>query len=278
MALLKWLLLSAGIGYLCLAALLYVRQRSLMYFPDPGRVSPAAAGLPQAEEVELATSDGERVIAWHIAPRGDQPIVLYFQGNGGNVAGRGERFRRLTSGGVGLLALSYRGYGGSSGSPSEAGLLRDGAAAYEFAAARYPASRIVLWGESLGTAVAVAIAATRPVAGLALESPFTSTVDLAASIYWFMPVRFLMKDTFHSDKRIGSVTAPILILHGTRDEVVPIELGKRLYETVRAPKRFLPLPGAGHNDHDAYGVVEAVRDFAMELMPANALGDERDMV
>ena len=148
-------------------------------FPRPGRISPAAAGLPHAEAVEIATSDGERVIAWHLPPRSDQPVVLYFHGNGGNLAGRAERFRRLISGGAGLLALSYRGYGGSSGSPSEAGLLRDGAAAYEFAAARYPASRIALWGESLGTAVAVAIAAERPVAGLALDSPFTSTVDIA---------------------------------------------------------------------------------------------------
>ena len=269
MALLKWLLLSAVVGYLCLAALLYVRQRSLMYFPDSGRVSPAAARVPQAEEVELATSDGERVIVWHVPPRGDQPVVLYFTGNGGNLAGRAERFRRLISGGAGLVALSYRGYGGSSGSPSEAGLLRDGAAAYDFAAALYPASRIALWGKSLGTAVAVAIAAKRAVAGVVLESPFTSTVDLAAAIYWFVPVRVLLKDRFHSDQRIGGVTAPVLVLHGTRDQIVPIAFGARLYEMTTAPKRFLPLPGAGHNDHDGYGVVEAVGDFIGKLAPAD---------
>jgi hypothetical protein len=126
---LKWLLITLLVGYAAIVALAYFAQRSLMYFPERTRTTPARAGLPQAEEVELATSDGEKAIAWHVPPRGERPVVLYFHGNGGALAWRVERFARLIADGTGLIALSFRGYGGSTGQPSEAGLLRDGATA-----------------------------------------------------------------------------------------------------------------------------------------------------
>jgi len=258
---LKWLLLACLSGYCAFVMLLYVAQRSIMYLPDTRRIAPAAAGLPQAEEVVLEASDGEKIIVWHIPPRGDAPVVLYFQGNGGGHALRAGRFRAITADGTGVAALGYRGYSGSTGRPSEAGLLRDAAALYDFAAARYGAARIVLWGESLGTGVAVALAAERPVARIVLESPFTSAVDLAASVYFFVPVRWLMKDQFRSDERIGEVRAPVLVLHGARDNVIPISFGERLYERITAPKRFVRLPNANHNDHDEHGAVDAVRAF-----------------
>ncbi len=263
MTALKWLLVPA-LCYGGLVALLYFGQRGIMYFPDTTRRPPASVGLPQAEEVELKTSDGERLVAWHVAPRAGKPIVLYFQGNGGGLDLRAHRFAALVSDGLGLLAMNYRGYGGSSGRPSEEGLLRDAAAAHDFAAARYGADRIVLWGESLGTGVAVALAAERPVARVLLESPFTSAAAIAASVYWFVPVRVLMHDQFHSDRRIANVTAPVLVLHGERDTVVPIRFGEQLYALVRAPKQFVRLPAAGHNDHDAHGALEAVRPFLNE--------------
>lgn len=264
MTILKWLALLVLLGYGGVCALLYFAQRAMMYFPDTARTPPAAAGLPTAEEVVLDTADGERVIAWHVPPRGDKPVVVYFHGNGASLAVRGARFNTLTRDGTGLLALSYRGFGGSSGHPSEAGLLRDAAAGYQFAAARYKPERIVLWGESLGTAVAIAVAAERPVARIILESPFTSAADIAASTYFFVPVRLLMKDQFHSDERIGRVTAPILVMHGDRDDVVPIRFGERLYALIRSPKRFVRLSGANHNDHDQFGAMEAVRSFLAE--------------
>jgi uncharacterized protein len=231
------------------------------------RTAPAMAGLPEAQEIELDTPDGERVIAWHVPPRGDQPVILYFHGNGGSLRGRVERFRALTADGSGLVALSYRGYGGSSGRPSESGLLADAGAAYAFALARYPADRIVLWGESLGTGVAVALAADKPVARVILESPFTSAVDIAARRYWFVPVRWLMKDQFRSDLRVGKVAAPVLVLHGERDAVVPIALGERLYALINAPKRFVRFPGAGHNDLGVNGAVAAAKTFLAEKSP-----------
>src|SRR5215470_17848626 len=263
MAILKNLLLIGAAIYLTLVAVMYLAQRSLMYFPETLRTAPAQAGLPEAKEVTLDTADGERVIAWHIPPRGDQPVFLYFHGNGGALRYRADRYRALTQDGSGLVALSYRGYGGSSGRPSEAGLIEDARAAYAFAAERYPEGRLVLLGESLGTGVAVALAAEKKVARLVLESPYLSTVAIAASAYPFVPVRFLMKDQFRSDLRIRNVTAPVLIVHGDRDTVIPIESGEQLYALIAGPKRFLRVPGGGHEDL-GMRAVEAAKAFMAE--------------
>jgi uncharacterized protein len=258
---LKWLLITALVGYGVIVAAAYFAQRALMYFPDRTRTAPAKAGLPQAEEIVLTASDGERLIAWHVAPRGEKPVVLYFQGNGGALDLRAQRFAALTGDGTGLVALSYRGYGGSTGRPSEAGLLRDAEATYAFATARYPAERLVLYGESLGSGVAVALAADHKVYKVVLEAPFTSAVDVGATAYPFLPVRLLMHDRFRSDARIGEVTAPVLIMHGARDAVVPISQGERLYALIAAPKKFVRFPGGGHSDLDNYGAQAVVREF-----------------
>jgi fermentation-respiration switch protein FrsA (DUF1100 family) len=263
MGTLKWFMLYALFGYGALVALLYVTQRAIQYFPERFRTAPAAAGLPQAQEVVLDTADGERVIVWHVPPRGNKPVVLYFHGNGGSLRMRVDRFRDLTADGSGLVALSYRGYGGSSGAPTEAGLAADALAAYAFTTARYPAEHIVLWGESLGSGVAVALAAEMPVGWLILQSPFTSAADVGAQGYWFVPVRLLMKDQFHSDLRIGKVTAPVLVLHGERDDVVPIALAERLYSLINAPKRFVRFAQIGHNDFGMQAV-EAAKQFIGE--------------
>lgn len=266
MATLKWYLTFALTFYVGLVALLYFAQRTIQYFPERFRTAPAAAGLPEAEEVTLDTADGERVIVWHVPPRGDKPVFLYLHGNGASLRWRADRYRDLTADGSGLVALSYRGYGGSSGSPTEPGLIDDALAAYAFAAARYPSERIVLWGESLGSGLAVALAAEKPVARVVLQSPFTSAADIGASRYWFVPVRLLMKDQYRSDLRIGKVTAPVLVLHGDRDDIVPITQGERLYELITAPKRFVRIPGGGHNDLGRRAV-EAAKQFLAEKLP-----------
>lgn len=261
---LKSILVFAVIFYVGFVGLLYVVQRGLMYLPDRSRTAPAAAGLPQAEEEVLTTADGEHVIAWHVPPKGERPVVLYFHGNGGALWLRVPRFVALTADGTGLLALSYRGYGGSSGSPSEEGLIADARAAYEFAVARYAPERLVLWGESLGTAVAIALAAEKPVGKLVLEAPFTSAADIAASVYPFVPVRLLMKDQFRSDERIGRVTAPVLVLHGEQDRVVPIRFGERLFALVQSPKRFVRLKDGDHEGLDGHGALEEAKKFIAE--------------
>jgi fermentation-respiration switch protein FrsA (DUF1100 family) len=263
---LKWILIAGVVGYLAVLVLMYFAQRALMYFPDVARTPPSAAGLPQAEEVVLQTADGEKVIAWHVPPRGEKPVVLYFHGNGGALSMRAGRFRKLLADGTGLLALSYRGYGGSSGSPTETGLITDAEAAYRFAADKYDAGRLALWGESLGSGVAVALAAARPVAAVILESPFTSAADVGAGHYPFLPVRWLIKDPFYSDRRIGDVRAPVLVLHGVRDTIVPIALGEKLFALVSGPKQFIRFPDAAHNDLEDHGASRIAGEFLTKVL------------
>ena len=261
MATLKSLIILAILAYCGVLALMYVFQRSLMYFPDRTRTPPAAAGLPQAEEVILTSSDAEHLVAWHVPPHDAKPVVIYFQGNAGALNLRADRFRWLTADGFGLVALSYRGYGGSTGNPTEAGMLLDAAAAYGFAAARYPAGRIVLWGESLGTGVAIALAAERQTGGIILDAPFTSAADVGASAYPFIPVRWFIKDTFRSDERIGRVKAPLLVLHGEMDRIIPVRFGERLFTLANEPKRMVRFPSSGHVNLDDHGAPDAVRVF-----------------
>jgi uncharacterized protein len=258
---LKWLI-AAVIIYGGFVALLYLAQRSLQYFPERRRTPPSAVGLTKAEEVVLDTADRERVIVWHVPPCDERPVFLYFHGNGGSLRWREERFHDLIADGSGLVALSYRGYGGSSGVPTEKGLVEDARAAYAFSVAHYPPERLVLWGESLGSAVAITLAAENPVGCVVLEAPFTSAVDVGAQHYWFVPVRLFMKDQFRSDLRAGEVTAPVLVVHGENDSVVPMAFGKSLYGLIRAPKRFVSVAGGGHSDLGARAVSAAKKFIA----------------
>jgi len=261
MTILGWIAVIAACCYVGLATMIYLAQRSLMYFPDTTHVTPAAAGLPEAAEVPLTASDGVQIRVWHVPPHDGKPVILYFHGNGGSLQYRVERFRRLIDAGIGLVALEYRGYGGLDGRPSEQGLIRDGEAAYGYAAAHYPAQQIVVWGESLGTGVAVALAAEKPVGRVILEAPFTSALAVAESRYWYLPVRLLMKDQFRSDLRIKKVTAPLLILHGVQDRVVPYAMGERLFELANKPKHIVRFLDGGHEDLDKNGALDAVGRF-----------------
>ena len=262
MTFLKWTAIVVAASYLAGLVLLFVKQRAMLFpIPTAERIAPAAAGFPQAEEHVLTTSDGEKIIVWHVPPEPGRPVVLFFHGNGDFLAGLAGRFRAITADGSGLVALSYRGYAGSSGAPSEDGLLRDGEAAYSFAMARYDARRIVAWGFSLGTGIAIAIASGHPVGKLILEAPYTSIADVAASHFRLVPVRLLMRDPFHSDERIGRVTAPLLIVHGAQDQTIPIAFGEKLFELAHEPKQFVRILGGGHDDLGNFGVADLARNF-----------------
>lgn len=265
MAVLKWLLIVVASVYAVVIAVLYLAQRSMLYpAPQTFRTSPVAAGYPEAEEHVLDTADGEKVIAWHVPPRDGRPVILFLHGNGEVLAWRVPRFRAITADGTGLVALSFRGYAGSSGSPTEAGLFNDADAAYAFAASRYPPQRIAVWGFSLGTGPATALAVKQKIGKLILEAPYTSTVDIASRVFPFLPVQWLMRDRYHSDRRIGSVTAPLLIMHGERDQVIGIAFGERLYNLARDPKRMVRFPKGIHEDLDDHGAIEAVKTFLAE--------------
>lgn len=262
MTVLKWLVAIASIGYFGgLAVLYFVQRRFIFPAPQTVRTSPEAAGFPDAEEHFLTTADDEKVIVWHVPARPGHPVVLYFHGNGDYLAGFFGRFRALISDGTGIVALSYRGYAGSSGQPSEAGLLQDAAAAYAFTTARYSPDRIVVWGFSLGTGVAVALAAEHPIGKLILEAPYTSIADVGAAVFRFVPVRWLIRDPFRSDARIGGVTAPILVMHGVCDATIPIGFGERLFALAHEPKQFVRFPEGSHNNLGDYGAIDTARQF-----------------
>ncbi len=262
MIVLKWLLIVGLLVYGGGLAYLFFKQRSMLFpIPPVGRTAPEAAGFPQAEEHILTTADGEKIIVWHVPAQPGHKVILYFPGNGDFLAGRVSRFKGMTADGTGLVALSYRGYAGSSGQPSERGLLQDAAAAYAFASTRYDADRIVAWGFSLGTGVAVALAAEHRIGKLILEAPYTSTVDIAGGLFRFVPVSLLMLDQFHSDERIARVSVPLLIMHGTDDPAIPISFGERLFALAHEPKQLVRFPGGGHDNLDDFGAMGTARGF-----------------
>jgi hypothetical protein len=241
------ILLVAAAIYAGIGAMMFALQRSLLYFPDPTPMDPARAGLPQAASETVATADGERIVLWWVAPRdATKPVYLYLHGNGANMMVRGQRFARLISDGAGLMAVSWRGYGGSSGSPTEAGLTLDAEAAYAALAGRVPPARIVVFGESLGTAVATRVAAERPVAALVLDSAFTSAVDIGARAYPFLPVRQLMLDRFEAELAAPRVRAPVFQTHCRGDPVTPLDLAERQHALFAGRKRFVGLEGRCH--------------------------------
>jgi fermentation-respiration switch protein FrsA (DUF1100 family) len=256
------LLLAAAMAL----ALLWAGQRSLLYLPMGAVLSAAEAGVPDAEEFPVVTSDGLRLGSWFVRSRGGRPLatVIVFNGNAGNRSDRAPLARRLSDAGFQVCLFDYRGYGGNKGSPSEAGLLRD-AHAVGSAVARRPdvdASRIVLLGESLGTGVAVALAAEVQPMAVVLRSPFTSIADVAARHYWFLPVRQLLWDRYDSLSRIGALTCPVAIVAGDRDGVVPFGSSQQLHDAVHSRKIFLTVHGADHNDFELCAggrVVDAVR-------------------
>jgi fermentation-respiration switch protein FrsA (DUF1100 family) len=260
-----WLIGLAAAAYVIAVAALYIFQRDFLYHPPQDfRTAPAAAGLPEAEEAVLTTQDGEKVIAWYVPPRDGKRVVIFFHGNGDTLALRVPRLRAVIADGTGLVAVSFRGYAGSSGHPTEPGLILDAQAAYDFAVARFPPERIVVWGFSLGTGPAVALAAERPIGKLILEAPYTSTVDIGASDLPFIPVRLLMIDQFHSDQRIAKVHVPLLIMHGGQDPGINIRFGRRLFALANEPKRFIEFPEGGHENLDDFGASAVAMKFVNE--------------
>lgn len=259
--------------YVMLVAVLYTAQRTIMYPREPNRADVAASNLPGVEEVSLTTSDGETLVAWVVPPQDGRPVLLYFHGNAGNLGRpiRLERFRALSEAGFGLFAVSYRGYGGSSGRPTEDGLHLDAMAAFEAAKARFGAERLVLYGESLGTGVAVRLAAQVEARAVVLEAPYVSTVEVAAKRFFFVPVRVLMHDQFRSLDIIRQVSEPLLVLHGDRDIIIPFEQGVELYNAANGPRRFIRFPEGGHEDLPRHGSIPQIVQFLDDVFSGASL-------
>jgi uncharacterized protein len=268
LAFLKLTLVTFGLLYAVALSGMYVFQRDLQYFPTRRDPAPQSVGLTGVDSVALPTPDGETLVLWVSPARGDRPTILFLHGNGGEVADRADRFAFYQSQGFGVAFLSWRGYGGSTGAPSETGLLTDAKAAYDhLRGLGIPADRIVLVGESLGTGPAVITAAANPVAAVILEAPYSAAVDIARAAYPWAPVGLLMKDQYRSRDHIDRIGAPLLVLHGDNDRVIPQGFGKRLFDAARDPKTFLSLGPVGHNALYSPATWEAEARFIDRLMP-----------
>jgi uncharacterized protein len=253
-------------AYLAICAAPYFGHRTFMYFPDPARVDPADAGLEGAQEIEFAAKDGTNLVAWYGPAKQDKPTILYFHGNAANAANRAPKIAVMVEDGFGVFYLNNRGYGGSGGSPSEANNVADAIAAYdELRRLGVPADRIAAYGESLGSGQAVRLAAERPVAGVILEAPLTSTIDVARQIYFWLPLRFVIADKYNVERDIAAVKTPLLILHGEQDEVIPADMGRRIYRAANEPKRIETFPAGRHNDLFDNGAWETMRNFLLSL-------------
>jgi uncharacterized protein len=270
----KWLkriLVSAAalalLAYAGIAGALYAQQRSILFRPDPTRVDPATAGFPKAREVNLGAPGTPTLIAWHVdVADPTKPFFLYLHGNAANIARRAARFEFLTRDGSGLLALSWRGYGGSEGMPSEAGFHEDVEKALAYLKEQgIGPERIVLFGESLGSGMAVMTAARTPVKALILDSPYLSIAAIAAERFWWLPVGLLIRDPFRADLAAPQVRAPVFAIHCTGDWVTPYEGGKQLLAKLAGPTRLVTVDRRCHvPSFSTYGA-EQIAQFIEEI-------------
>ena len=244
-----------AIGLIVILALVYAapivwlvaKQRVLVFQVSTLRTTPDQAGFSRAKEVAVKTADGETLVAWFVPPTRGKPFLIYLHGNGGTLEKRALRLQRMTDDGAALIAIEWRGYGGSTGSPSQAGLLEDARAAYDYAlAAGAEPQRIVVVGESLGNGPALWLAGEKKVAGVVLDSPYSSIVDIAADRYWMFPVRLLSRDPFPAAEWAKRVTAPVFAVAGEADRTIPIRYARKLIAALSAPKTFIEIPDGGH--------------------------------
>jgi fermentation-respiration switch protein FrsA (DUF1100 family) len=245
------ILAVAGTSLIAVIGLFWTAQRKLIYFPTQA-VGAASAISADAEEVNFTTDDGLTLSAWWIPSTGDSrgSTIVVFHGNGGNRADRAPLAQALASQGFDLLLVDYRGYGGNPGSPSEEGLLLDAKAAVTYLESRQDVDpdKLIYFGESLGAAVAVAVAQEYPPSALILRSPFTSLPDVARTHYPYLPTGLLLRDRYPSIETIGALDVPVLVVAGSHDTIVPIAQSRELFDAAPRPKRFVTIAGADHND------------------------------
>lgn len=262
-----------AVVYAAVIGVLYFAQRALMYHPDGGLATPAVSGVPEMAAITFDTEDGLSLVSWYRAARDGRPTLIYFHGNAGAIDDRGGKVRPYLDAGYGVLLVGYRGYGGNPGSPTEAGLYADAAAALGYLERLgVRPDRTVVYGESLGAGVAVETArrmslSGRPAGAVVLEAPFTSMGDAAASHYPFVPARLLVRDKYESVSKINAIGAPLLVFHGGADRVVPIALGKRLFAAASQPKQARWVVGAAHNNLYDFGAGKDVLDFVSSQLP-----------
>jgi uncharacterized protein len=264
------LILILTIGYLSIVLFFAILQNRLIYYPVRLLPSPDSIGIRWVKEIFFQTKDGVKLCGWFLVPPEGAPCLLHFNGNAGNIAGRGHLLEMARSNGWGLLLFDYRGYGKSEGTPRESGLYLDAQSAWDWLNLQkgITSQKLILWGESLGCSMALDLASKQPSAGLVLEAPFTSLMELSKELYPWLPVSLFLRSRFNNQEKIKQVQAPILIIHGRQDEIVPFQHGKILFESAPGPKYFLAL-NSSHNDiFDSGGYVyqEEIRKFVKNCL------------
>jgi uncharacterized protein len=251
-----WIVLAAvAVFYLLVCVVMYVAQPRMIYFPSPTMtVTPQDASLP-FEDVTLTCDDGVRIHAWFIPADSARATVIFCHGNGGNISHRLESIDQFHRLGLSVLIFDYHGYGESEGKPGERETYEDADAAWNYLTETRGISpdSIIIFGRSLGGGVAVWLAAHHQPKALVVESSFTSIVDVAVHYYPFLPVRLLARVEYNSQKLIGQIKAPVLIIHSPDDDIIPFKLGKKLFESANEPKQFLRIHGrhnAGYLESD----------------------------
>jgi len=260
---LKDRMIAALIVYLILLLLLFVFQRKIQYLPLGKTRDVASYNLKGFTAEILTTDDDINILSWYKKPsNNNNKIILYFHGNAGNLGDRSHKFATFSKGGFGIMGVSYRGYSGSDGSPSESGLMLDAKAALAFLLKEgYTTNNIILYGESLGSGVVMKLAKEHNFASLILESPFSSIISVAKRSYWFVPVSLMLKDRFESIKYAHKVRSPVLIIHGLKDRVVPYEEGLNLYNAIIAKKKMVSVESAGHLEFDDIFLLKEIKEF-----------------
>jgi fermentation-respiration switch protein FrsA (DUF1100 family) len=261
--LMTWLWVALAV-YAFVVVAMFLAQRSLIY--PAAHIQPRleSHGLPGLRVVQTEPEPGLTITHWYHPPAdAREPLIVCFHGNGSDLGSSVEKMRPFIAAGMGLLAVGYRGYSGNPGKPSEDGLSTDARAALDWAAAEgYARERLVYFGESLGTCVAVKMASERPPSALVLEAPPSSIADVAAAHYWYLPVRPLIRDPWDSLSRIAKVDAPLLVMHGENDRVVPIKFGRKLFAAAAKPKQAIWHAEALHTNILSYpGILDDVLAF-----------------
>jgi fermentation-respiration switch protein FrsA (DUF1100 family) len=238
--------------YAAMVCCIFTAQRHLMYHPLKSISPPAAYGLANAQDIFITAKDGVKLQAWVQPARAGMPTVVYFHGNAANLADRAEKFAGFAQAGLGFVAVSYRGFGKSEGGPSESGIYADARAAIAYArdVLKVPQAKLIYFGESLGTGVAVQMASEQPPALLVLEAAYTSVETRSAELYPFViGVRHLVLDKYDSLSKIKAVHAPLLMLHGRRDDIIPLAHGEALFGAANEPKEIVVYPEVHHADY-----------------------------
>jgi uncharacterized protein len=249
-----------------MSAGILLAERDITYRLAPGAAHPSAAGLHGVRAETLSTPDGARLVAWTSPAQPGQPTILYFHGNGEPLGYRATRIKAFQAEGWGVYMLAWRGYSGSTGEPTERANVADAKLAYETLRLRRLAPHdIIIYGESMGSSVAVQTAIDNPARAVVLEAPFTSMVATWRQFVPFLPVGLLLTDRYETLKVIGRLDVPLLILHGRRDWLIWPGQGRTLYAAAPGPKRLVEFPGAGHKNLYNHGAIDAVRRFIADL-------------